>query len=383
MTHHLTDRSPSVELDVDHLERAATAVCAAGIPGVFTEVVAGESIWRGASGVADIDTGAPVVPEMRHRVGSVSKTFVATAVLLLAEHGHVDLDEPIGHYLPRLVPGERGRCITPRMLLNHTSGLAEYLPVAYPSLARFPVLADTSPRSLEDNRFAVFDQADLIAMGVQAPPSGSPGSAPGRYSNTNYLLLCRLIELITDSVAERFVQETVIRPVGLRDTGFPNGVEIEGPHSRLYESWFGMLDPSRDYSVFDMSWVGPAASLISTTSDLDRFYRSLLAGEIVGEASLAQMQRTTPVVSFEGTVIDYGLGLHRKEVAGQGTFWGHDGSVWGGGTITMTRSDCARQMTVMINRQRWSQLDSKGRPMPDQIDRALDSLYRTAYGASE
>ena len=69
-----------------------------------------------------------------------------------------------------------------------------------------------------------------------------------------------------------------------------------------------MIDPPRDYSVYDMSWVGPAASLISTVADLNRFYGLLLAGEIVNGSSLAQMQRTVPVISFEGKKIDYGLG---------------------------------------------------------------------------
>jgi hypothetical protein len=90
-----------------------------------------------------------------------------------------------------------------------------------------------------------------------------------------------------------------------------------------------MIDPSRDYSVYDMSWVGPAASLISTVADLNRFYRLLLAAEIVNGSSLAQMRCTVPVISHEGKKITYGLGLHKMEVPGQGTFWGHDGTVLG------------------------------------------------------
>ena len=93
-----------------------------------------------------------------------------------------------------------------------------------------------------------------------------------------------------------------------------------------------MIDPPRDYSVYDMSWVGPAASLISTVADLNRFYGLLLAGEIVDGSSLAQTQCTVPVISFEGKRIDYGLGLHKMEMPGQGTFWDHDGTVWGGGS---------------------------------------------------
>jgi len=60
-------------------------------------------------------------------------------------------------------------------------------------------------------------------------------------------------------------------------------------------------------------------------TDLNRFYRLLLAGDIVTGPLLAAMQRTVAVISFEGKKIEYGLGLHRMEVPGQGTFWGHDG----------------------------------------------------------
>ncbi|WP_420750535.1 serine hydrolase domain-containing protein [Rhodococcus sp. O3] len=376
-----TDALEATVLDVTVLEDAAADVCAAGIPGIFAEVRVGDDVWRGAAGVADLVTRAQVTPGMRHRVGSISKTFVAAAVLQLVERGAVELDAPIRRYLPNLVPGDRGDAITVRMLLDHTSGLADYLPTAYTSLAAFPVVARTSPRSIDDNRFTRFDPLDLIEMGVRAPAAAAPGTSPGRYSNTNYLLLCRLIELITGVSAEQHIDAAVIARADLADTGFPSGPEVDGPHSRLYESWFGMNPPLSDYSVFDMSWVGPAASLISTTADLNRFFAALLAGDIIGPEMLTQMQQTVPVVSFEGTIVDYGLGLHRKDVPGQGTFWGHDGSVWGGGAITMARADGKRQMTVAINRQRWSELDDSGRPTPHPIDRALDAFHRVAFGA--
>src|SRR5689334_21959153 len=154
------------------------------MPGLFAEVRSGDQVWRGAAGVADVTTGRPVTADMRHRVGSITKTFTAAAVLQQVESGHIGLDAPIGRYLPKLVPGERGAAITVRMLINHTSGLAEYLPYDYPSLGAFPALADTSPRSLDDHRHTRFHATDLIELGVGAPAIGTPGGAPGLYSNT-------------------------------------------------------------------------------------------------------------------------------------------------------------------------------------------------------
>ncbi len=365
-------------LNPDELDTAIDELHRSGMPGVFAEVRDGDQVWRGGAGVADLSTGRAVTPDMSHRVGSITKTFTAAAVMQQVEGGQVQLDAGIGHYLPRLVPGERGQVITVRMLLNHTSGLAEYLPYAYPSLKAFPRLVDTTPESLDDNQFKQFQQTDLIDMGVTAPPVGTPGSTPGMYSNTNYLLLGQLLEQVTGTTAEDCITRSVIERAGLRHTEFPVGPHIDGPHSRMYEAWFGMIDPPRDYSVFDMSWVGPAASLISTVADLNRFFAILLAGEIVDRSSLAHMQRTVPVISQEGKKIEYGLGLHRREVPGCGTFWGHDGSVWGGGAMSMASADGKRQMSVAVNLQRWNELDSSGKPRPHPIDDALKALYELA-----
>ncbi|MGY1440009.1 serine hydrolase domain-containing protein [Streptomyces reniochalinae] len=348
------------------------------MPGLFAEVRDGDRVWRGAAGVADVATARPVTADMRHRVGSITKTFTAAAVLQQVESGRIGLDTPIGRYLPRLVPGARGEAITVRMLLNHTSGLAEYLPYAYPSLRAFPALAETGPQSLDDHRFTRFRATDLIEWGVTAPAVGAPGSTPGVYSNTNYLLLGVLLEQVTGTTAERCIARNVIERAGLGHTGFPAGPYVHGPHSRLYEAWFGMIDPPRDYSVFDMSWVGPTASLISTVTDLNRFFGLLMSGEIVTPSSLEEMRRTVPVVSQEGKTIDYGLGLHPAETSGNGTFWGHGGTVWGGGALAMTRADGKRQLALAVNSQRWNALDPSGRPRPHPIDDALAAFHHVA-----
>ncbi|WP_233521463.1 serine hydrolase domain-containing protein [Streptomyces triticagri] len=371
----------SDELDFAALDAAVHDVHRAGMPGIFAEVRDGERVWRGAAGVADLDTGRPVTADLRHRVGSVTKTFTAAAVLRQAERGRIDLDAPIARYLPKLVPGERGDAITVRMLINHTSGLAEYLPYAYPSLAGMPAVAGTSPKSLDDHRHTRFAIADLIGMGVAAPATGEPGGPLGLYSNTNYLLLGELLALETGMTPEECITRDVVEPAGLRDTGFPTGEHVEGPHSRLYEAWFGMIDPPRDYSVFEMSWTGVAASLISTVGDLNRFFRLLLTGEIVSRPSLEQMQRTVRIVSQEGHPMDYGLGLYPTESPGRPARWGHGGTVWGGGTLAMSSSDGRRQLSLATNLQRWNALSPQGTPEPHPIDEALAAFTEKAlYG---
>jgi D-alanyl-D-alanine carboxypeptidase len=359
-------------LDPVALRSAMDGLHRAGMPGVFAEVRDAGQVWRGASGVADVSTGRPVTPDLRQRVGSITKTFTAAAIMQQVEKGRIDLDAPIGRYLPGLVPGERGARITVRMLLNHTSGIAEYIPCAFPSIQEF------SPDSLDDNRFRKFFPAELIEMGLAAPATGEPGATPGVYSNTNYMLLGQLLERTTDTTVEKYVTRNVIERAGLRHTEFPTLPYIEGPHSRMYEALFGLIDPPRDYSVYNMSWVWPSASLVSTMADLNLFYGRLFAGEIVNRSSLAQMRRTGPVIALDGQTIDYGLGLHRVEIPGCGTFWGHDGTVWGAGTISMTRADGKRQMSIAFNLMRWNKPDSPGEPRPHPIDDALAALKQQA-----
>ncbi|WP_261958422.1 serine hydrolase domain-containing protein [Streptomyces nigrescens] len=348
------------------------------MPGIYAEVRDSGQVWRGASGVADVDTGRPVTPDMRHRVGSVTKTFTAAAILQQVEEGRIELDAPIGHYLRRLVPGERGESITVRMLLNNTSGIPDYLPSAFPSFRGFPSLSDVSPESLDDNRFRTFHPTELIEMGLTAPPVGEPGSPTGTYSNTNYLLLGQLLQQVTGAPAEEYITRKIIEPAGLHHTEFPTGPHIEGPHSRMYESLFGLIDPPRDYSVYDASWVSTGAALVSTMEDLNDFYGQLLNGEIVNHSSLTQMQRTVPVRALDGTMINYGLGLHKVTFPGCGTFWGHDGTVWGASTLSLTSADGKRQMSLAMNLARWNKIDSSGKPQHHPIDDALSTLYRRA-----
>ncbi|GAA3471149.1 serine hydrolase domain-containing protein [Nonomuraea roseola] len=369
--------SPLTGLAPAELQSALDEVHRAGMPGIHAEARDADHVWRGASGVADLRTGRPIRPDMRQRVGSITKTFTATAVLQQVEKGRIRLDAPIGRYLPKLVPGERGKKITVRMLLNHTSGLAEYIPYAFPSLAKYPSLPDISPKSLDDNRYRRFRPTELIESGLRAPAVGKPGGSPGVYSNTNYMILGELLKQITGTPAKEYITRNVIQRAGLKHTEFPAGPRIKGPHPRMYESMHGLIDPPRDYSVYDISWVPTGAGLVSTMDDLNRFYRLLLGGKIIKRSSLAQMQRTVTVDRL-GEKLDYGLGLFEVKIPGCGTFWGHDGSSWGAGTLSLTRADGKRQMSVAVNLARWNKLDSSGKPQHHPIDDAFSAFKQQA-----
>ncbi|MBX6767158.1 MAG: beta-lactamase family protein [Actinomadura rubrobrunea] len=355
---------PPAGLDPAKLRATLDATHAAGMPGLYSSVRDGDRTWKGASGVADVRTGRPVRPDMEHRVGSITKTFVAAAVLQQVERGRIRLDAPIGDYLPDDVPGERGRRITVRMLLNHTSGIADYIGSAFPSLQ------EPSADSLDENRLRKLKPRQLIKWGLEAPPTGDPG-AHWSYSNTNDIILGRLLEKVTRTKAETYITREVIRRAGLEHTYFPDGPALRGVHSRMYEALYGFIPTPRDYSFYDMSWAGTAGALVSTMDDLNAFYRALFTGKIIGPAALAEMRRTVPVRDADGTVVmSYGLGIYALDLP-CGTFWGHDGAVWGAGTQVLSSEGGGRQVAFGFNLTKYQQLNGEGRPIPHPIDNAL------------
>ncbi|MEV5575550.1 serine hydrolase domain-containing protein [Spirillospora sp. NPDC052269] len=368
----------SAALDHGKLQATLDAAHEAGMYGLTSAVRDGGTTWQGASGVADTATGRPVRTGMRQRVGGITETFVATAVLQQVDQGRVHLDDPIGGYLPDVVSGTRGRQITVRMLLDHTSGIGDYLSAVFPSLS------EPSADSLDGNRYRHFTPAQLVAMGLGARPTGDPGQN-WTYSGTDYVILGLLLEKITGRTAADYITASVIRRAGLRNTYFPgDDPAIRGPHPKMYESLFGVLDQARDYSDYDMSWSSTAGSLISTTDDLNRFFRDLLTGGLTSQSSLAEMQRTVPVKDADGdTVLDYGLGLYALNLP-CGRYWGHDGSVWGAATQSLTSQDGTRQLAVAMNRTGFQSLDGQGAPIAGPIDNALGAhVLQALCGPSE
>ncbi|MFF0867000.1 serine hydrolase domain-containing protein [Nonomuraea sp. NPDC003560] len=360
-------------LDRQALRQSLDAVHEAGMYGIYSTVRDGERSWRGASGVADVATKRPVRPGMAHRVGSITKTFTAVALLQQVARGAVELDAPIARYLPDVVPGERGQKITVRMLLNHTSHIADHVGPAFPSLLQGTF------ESLDDNRFRTFSRRELVELGLAATPTGEPGATPGIYSNTNYLIAGLLLEKVTGENAEQYITRNVIRKAGLRHTSFPRTPVIPGPHSKAYESMFGFIDPPKDYSVYNMSWITTAGAVVSTMEDLNQFYRVLLRGGLIGPAELAEMQKTVPVAGVSDA---YGLGIYATDLP-CGRFWGHSGGVFGMATDSYTSPDGARQLSMGVNRTKYQSLDENGNIVISPIDyAAVDHLLLGLCGQS-
>ncbi|MEU8890535.1 serine hydrolase domain-containing protein [Streptomyces sp. NPDC048442] len=286
------------------------------------------------SGVADVESRAPVRGDSRFRIGSMTKPFVATVVLQLVGEGRVALDVPVERYLPGVVRGHGndGRRITVRQLLQHTSGIPDYLD----DLKLEDVLGD--PLAHHDTR-------DLVNLALAHRPTFEPGTG-WSYSSTGYLLAGLLIERVTGHPYGDEIRRRVITPLGLRRTSVPgDSPKIGGPHPRGYARP-GKDAPLKDFTAINPTLAGPSGSMISSGADFNRFLGALLGGKLLRPAELHQMMRTRPTGSPDGGA--YGLGLESHPLPCGGLAWGHDGGILGYQTTGAATVD-GRRATVMVN----------------------------------
>lgn len=292
------------------LQRLLNAETAAGMIGTFACVHRGHRTSGLVAGCADTGSRRPPRTSMRHRIGDLTKTFTAATVVLLACEGRIDLDKPICTYLPDLLPADLGMMVTVRMLLNHTSCIADYGPALF-----------ASAQDVVDGRRKRYTPEYLVMCGVEMTGSVMPGEM-FLYSDTNYVILGCLIEKITGDRYEKAVERRILRPLCLDDTYFPGtDLRIHGSHMTAYVPAEGMYCDVTDY---DMSYAWAAGSLVSSADDVQRFYAALLGGRLLPAMGLREMLTTVPMAADDPQAGGYGLGI--KCVPGMmGPMWGHDG----------------------------------------------------------
>lgn len=311
-----------------------TLVRSDGLPAALASVQDREGRTRTyTAGVGDLATGAKVPRDGQVRIGSNTKTFTAVVVLQLVAEGRIGLDAHVDDYLPGLVRGEGidGSRITVRQLLQHTSGLPNY--VEY----------------LEDARY--YAPGELVGIALRHKADFDPGEG-WKYSNTNYVLAGLIVEEVTGRPFAEELERRVIKPAGLRHTYFPAAGDkgIRGPHPKGYDRESAGA-PLRDVTEMDPSWGWAAGQMVSTGSDLNRFLTALLTpGVLLPEAQLDQMRTTVPAGYF-GPGARYGLGLVSTPLSCGGVAWGHGGSIPGYETRGGATDD-GRAANVAVTSQR-------------------------------
>lgn len=266
----------------------------------------GYAAWSGSAGVRELEGRSAMQPTSRVRAGSILKTLVATVALQLVEERVLSLGETLPHLLPASVTDRIANAdrITLRMLLNHTSGIPEW------------VTGDVHAYVAQHPEH-VWTDDEAIGIAVAQPASFEPGTS-WRYSNTNYTLVGMVLDRAGGASWRAQVRARVLVPLGLWSTELPEpGDRAVGPDdAHGYQAVGGS---AVELTYVDPSMAGAAGgnAMITSVEDLARFVEALLGGRLFAHAeTLAEM--TTMVVADEGTGIPhwYGLGVEAYELGG-------------------------------------------------------------------
>ncbi len=305
------------------------------------------------SGVADIAAARALGPLDRYRIGSLTKTYVSTAVLQLVAQHRVRLDAPASTYLPELL-ASRPR-ITVRQLLDHTSGMFEF---------------NDDPRVLapyfKGDLAHVWSPRSLVRISLAHAPVSRPGTA-FHYSNTNYLLAGLLVEAVTGHRLGDVLRHRVFAEAGLRATTFTSSRTLPAPAAHGYFTFEAGEAPTDITPLYPYPWASGAA--VSTAPDVARFYRHLLSGRLLPRGLMRAMRTTVDASAEEGPGTAYGLGLERFTTS-CGQAWGHGGNFPGYVTYVYSSPSGGRQTVLLLNEDPQSLAPAVGRVFMRLLDEA-------------
>jgi CubicO group peptidase (beta-lactamase class C family) len=279
---------PALQSRVDRI--AAQVLEQTGVPSASVAVVkGGKLVYTHAYGKARLATGkAPAVaatPEMRYSIGSISKQFTATAILLLQEEGKLSLNDAVGKYVPNLTRGDE---VTIRQILSHTSGYQDYWAEDY------VMTTMNHPETAQQ----------IIDTWGKKPLDFEPGTQ-WQYSNTNFVIAGSIVEKVTGRPYMEFLTQHIFRPLGMQSVWNSDEVKLTEPDAAAYYRF--ALGPLRPAPKEGRGWMFAAGELAMTAHDLALWDESLIAQTVLKPESYKQM--FTEVKLKDGIGTHYGLGV--------------------------------------------------------------------------
>lgn len=269
-------------------------------------------------------------PSDRFRIASVTKVFIATLVLQLVAADALKLEHPVERFLPGVLPG--GDRIRVRHLLNHTSGLFDYMEDR-------AVLAP-----YERDPSFLWQPRDLVALAANRPLLHAPG-ARWAYSNTNYVALGLIAEEVVGEPLSEQLRKRIFEPLGLRRTMFATTPHVDGRFMHAYiRDRSGRL---ADTSGVSPSFAWASGAIVSSANDVVRFLSALLGGKLLPPPLLKAMRTTVPVRD-DYFISAYGHGLYAMRTS-CGLVWGHDGEMFGYQAAAFARERGRRVVVVAAN----------------------------------
>jgi D-alanyl-D-alanine carboxypeptidase len=316
-------------------------------PAAVVLVRQGDDEYLEAFGTRTVDGDEPVTVDDYFRVGSITKTWVATVVLQLVDEGLVSLDDPISDYVDGVPNGEN---ISVEQVLTMRSGLADY--------SSLPVVN----QAMDDEPDRVWEPTELVALAAAVPPLFPPGDGYF-YANTNTVLAGLLIEDVTGNDLAEELSARLFEPLGLDGSSFPavDDASLPEPHPNGYlfgtalDTVDGLELPPEEQALaqagelrpHDMTFVNPswgwaAGAGISTATDLADYVEVLVGGGLLtDELQQERLDSLVPNDPERPEGAGYGWGL-----ASFGPMIGHDGSLPGFQSFMV--HDPASELTIVV-----------------------------------
>jgi CubicO group peptidase (beta-lactamase class C family) len=262
------------------------------IPGLSLAVVRhGQVVKASGYGVANLELNSPATPQTVYEIGSMTKQFTATAIMMLVEENKLHLEDSITRYFPEAP--ESWRPITIRHLLSHTSGIQNHVAVpGYLGAFKTNLLMESTP-----------GREELLRMFFKLPLEFQPGET-WSYDNTGYYLLGLLVEKVSGKSFWHFLDERIFRPLDMKHTRNSDMRPLVANRAAGYE-WSNSVFENRPVLA---PFIGfSAGSILSTVEDLARWDAALYTGKLLKRSSLTQMW--TPVRTNEGAVASFNYGF--------------------------------------------------------------------------
>lgn len=305
------------------------------IPGLaYAVVMNGKIIDSGAYGLSNVELKSPVTMRTKFNLGSVGKTFTATAIMLLVKEGKLSLDDPINKHLDSLP--DSWKQITVRNLLSHTSGIRDYV-------GDFPGY----PLIEKRDRKRDYKEAEFIRMATELPLNFTPGERYA-YSNSNFVLLGFIVHKISGETLPAFMKKNVFDKLGMHETVYMTQTDIipNRAHGYLLNDSNKLINGNYISDFFSSTG---DMGVTTTAGDMAKWSLALGSGKILGKETLAQMW--TPEKLSNGGVSNffggtYGLGWNISDHRGYKEI-GHSGSFMNGYTANYKRFDDLN-LTVII-----------------------------------
>jgi D-alanyl-D-alanine carboxypeptidase len=306
-------------------EIVKNVLASTGVPSASVAIVKdGKVAYVQAYGNARLDPTVSATPEMRYSIGSISKQFTATAILLLQEQGKLSLDDKVSKWVPGLTRGDQ---VTIRQLLSHTSGYQDYAPQDY---------------MIPDWEKPISSQ-QIMDRWAKIPLDFDPGTK-WQYSNTNYVIAGVIVEKAAGKPLFDFLQERVLTPLNMSSATNTDLKKLPPTDPSGY--FRNALGPLRPAPKEGPGWMFAAGELAMTAQDVAKWDISLMNQSVLKPASYREME--TEVVLSNGVGTRYGLGMGVTSTNGHRVLE-HSGEVSGFTADNIVLPDDAFAVVVLTN----------------------------------